>query len=137
MTENEIKFVSNYIANIALEDNGAEKVNIAIQSLLSTYLKEASLNVPKNDDFKPLSTIITFTQKEILKMDPKFKKTFIANGLVASVRLRKSGYYQTTYEIRFRSHGYNISCTSKNLEEAKAEFIRKTKCRCPAGENIK
>ena len=34
MTENEIKFASNYIANIALEDNGAEKVNIAIQSLL-------------------------------------------------------------------------------------------------------
>ena len=65
MTENEIKFASNYIANIALEDNGAEKVNIAIQSLLSTYLKEASLNAPKNDDFKPLSTIITFTQKEI------------------------------------------------------------------------
>ena len=127
MTENEIKFASNYIANIALEDNGAEKVNIAIQSLLSTYLKEASLNAPKNDDFKPLSTIITFTQKEILKMDSKFKKIFIANGLVASVRLRKSGYYQTTYEIRFRSHGYNISCTSKNLEEAKAEFIRKTK----------
>ena len=53
MTENEIKFASNYIANIALEDNGAEKVNIAIQSLLSTYLKEASLNVPKNNDFKP------------------------------------------------------------------------------------
>ena len=68
MTENEIKFASNYIATIALEDNGAEKVNIAIQSLLSTYLKEASLNVPKNNDFKPLSTIITFTQKEISHM---------------------------------------------------------------------
>ena len=45
MTENEIKFASNYIANIALEDNGTEKVNIAIQSLLSTYLKEASLSL--------------------------------------------------------------------------------------------
>ena len=65
MTDNEIKFASNYIATIALEDNGTEKVNIAIQSLLSTYLKEASLNVQKNNDFKPLSTIITFTQKEI------------------------------------------------------------------------
>ena len=63
MTDNEIKFASNYIANIALEDNGAEKVNIAIQSLLSTYLKEASLNAPKNNHFKPLSTFITFSQK--------------------------------------------------------------------------
>ena len=71
MTENEIKFASNYIATIALEDNGAEKVNIAIQSLLSTYLKEASLNVQKNEDFKPLSTIITFTQKEISHIGDK------------------------------------------------------------------
>ena len=96
MTENEIKFASNYIATIALEDNGAEKVNIAIQSLLSTYLKEASLNVPKNDDFKPLSTIITFTQKEISHMDKDFKKIFIANGLVARIRTRKCGVNSVT-----------------------------------------
>ena len=96
MTDNEIKFASNYIANIALEDNGAEKVNIAIQSLLSTYLKEASLNVPKNNDFKPLSTIITFTQKEISHMDKDFKKIFIANGLVARIRIRKCGVNSVT-----------------------------------------
>ena len=127
MTENEIKFASNYIANIALEDNGAEKVNIAIQSLLSTYLKEASLNVPKNNDFKPLSTIITFTQKEISHMDKDFKKIFIANGLVARIRTRKCGVNSVTYDIRFRSQGYNITSTSKNLQEAKADFLRKTR----------
>ena len=127
MTNNEIKFASNYIANIALEDNGAEKVNIAIQSLLSTYLKEASLNAPNNDDFKPLSTIITFTKKEISHMDKDFKKIFIANGLVARIRTRKCGVNSITYDIRFRSQGYNITSTSKNLQEAKADFLRKTK----------
>ena len=127
MTNNEINFAANYIASIAKEDNAVEKVNIAIQSLLTTYEKEAKVSTAKNGNFTPTTSIIKFTQKEILKMDSKFKKIFIANGLVASVRIRKSGYYQTTYEIRFRSHGYNISCTSKNLEEAKAEFIRKTK----------
>ncbi|MBQ8375110.1 MAG: hypothetical protein IJX98_06020 [Clostridia bacterium] len=127
MTENEIKFASNYIANIALEPNGAEKVNIAIQSLLSTYLKEASLNAPKKDDFKPLSTIITFTQKEISHMDKDFKKIFIANGLVARIRTRKCGVNSVTYDIRFRSQGYNITSTSKNLQEAKADFLRKTR----------
>lgn len=127
MTENEIKFASNYIATIALENNGAEKVNIAIQSLLSTYLKEASLNMPKNDDFKPLSTIITFTQKEIPHMDKDFKKIFIANGLVARIRTRKCGVNSITYDIRFRSQGYNITSTSKNLQEAKADFLRKTR----------
>ena len=127
MTNQEINFAAIYIASIAKEENAVEKVNIAIQSLLSSYDMEAKVSTAKNGNFTPVTSIIKFTQKEILKMDPKFKKIFIANGLVATVRLRKSGYYQTTYEIRFRSHGYNISCTSKNLEEAKAEFIRKTK----------
>ena len=127
MTNNEINFAANYIASIAKEDNSVEKVNIAIQSLLTTYEKEAKISTAKNENFTPTTSIIKFTQKETLKMDSKFKKIFIANGLVATVRIRKSGYYQTTYEIRFRSHGYNISCTSKNLDVAKAEFIRKTK----------
>ena len=127
MTDNEIKFASNYIAKIALEDNGADKVNIAIQSLLSTYLKEAPLNAQKNENFKPLSTIITFTKKEIYNMDKNFKKIFIANGLVAHIRTRKCGINSITYDIRFRSQGYNISSTSKNLQEAKADFLRKTR----------
>lgn len=127
MTENEIKFASKYIANIALEPNGADKVHIAIQSLLSTYIKEASLNAPTNEPFSPISTIITFTQKEIFHMDKDFKKIFIANGLVAHIRIRKCGVNSITYDIRFRSQGYNITSTSKNLQEAKADFLRKTK----------
>ena len=130
MTENEIKFASNYIATIALEDNGAEKVNIAIQSLLSTYLKEASLNAPKNDDYKPLSTIITFTQKEINLMPKTFRKEFRADGCTAHVRKRKCGKNHT-YEIRYRKNGYNITITNKNLEIAKQLFIEKLKVAKP------
>ena len=130
MTENEIKFASNYIATIALEDNGAEKVNIAIQSLLSTYLKEASLNAPKNDNFKPLSTIITFSQKEINLMPKTFRKEFRADGCTAHVRKRKCGKNHT-YEIRYRKNGYNITITNKNLEIAKQLFIEKLKVAKP------
>ncbi len=130
MTENEIKFASNYIANIALEDNGAEKVNIAIQSLLSTYLKEASLNAPKNNDFKPLSTIITFSQKEINLMPKTFRKEFRADGCTAHVRKRKCGKNHT-YEIRYRKNGYNVTVTNKNLEIAKQLFIEKLKVAKP------
>lgn len=130
MTENEIKFASNYIATIALEDNGAEKVSIAIQSLLSTYLKEASLNAPKNDDFKALSTIITFTQKEINLMPKTFRKEFRADGCTAHVRKRKCGKNHT-YEIRYRKNGYNITITNKNLEIAKQLFIEKLKVAKP------
>ena len=110
-----------------MEDNGAEKVNLAIESLLSTCEKEATLSTPKNDDFQQVSSIIIFTQKEIQKMDKDFKNIIIANGLTAKVYTRKSGYYQTTYEIRFRSHGYNFSCTAKTIELLKAEFLQKTR----------
>ena len=127
MTKNEINFAANYIAKLALEDNGAEKVNLAIESLLSTCEKEATVSTPKNDDFQQVSSIIIFTQKEIQKMDKNFKNIIIANGLTAKVYTRKSGYYQTTYEIRFRSHGYNFSCTAKTIELLKAEFLQKTR----------
>ena len=60
-------------------------------------------------------------------MDKDFKNIIIANGLTAKVYTRKSGYYQTTYEIRFRSHGYNFSCTAKTIELLKAEFLQKTR----------
>lgn len=110
-----------------MEDNGAEKVNLAIESLLSTCEKEAALSTPKNDDFQQVSSIIIFSQKEIQKMDKDFKNIIIANGLTAKVYTRKSGYYQTTYEIRFRSHGYNFSCTAKTIELLKAEFLQKTR----------
>lgn len=127
MTKNEITFAANYIAKLALESNGAEKVNLAIESLLSTYEKEASVSTPKNSDFQQVTSTIFFTQKEIQKMDKDFKNIIIANGLVAKVYTRKSGFYQTTYEIRFRSHGYNFSCTAKTIEKLKAEFLRKTR----------
>ena len=127
MTQNEINFAANYIAKLALEDNGAAKVNMALESLLSTYEKEAKSSTPKNGDFTPITSIITFTQKEIAKMDQDFKNVIIANGLIAKVYTRKSGVYQTTYEIRFRSHGYNFSCTAKTIELLKLKFINKTK----------
>lgn len=126
MTNQEINFAAIYIASIAKEDNAVEKVNIAIQSLLSSYDMEAKVSTAKNGNFTPTTSIITFTQKEVSKMDSKFKKILIANGLVAKVRIRKSGYYQTTYEIRFRSHGYSFSCTAKTIDKLKTEFLRKT-----------
>ena len=39
MTENEIKFASNYIANIALEDNGAENKKKALDKHGANRLK--------------------------------------------------------------------------------------------------
>ena len=90
MTSNEIKFAATYITKLALEENGAEKVNIAIESLLATYRKEANFSTPENTDFTPTTSLITFTQKEISKMDKDFKEVIILNGLAAKVRTRPS-----------------------------------------------
>ncbi|MBQ4269212.1 MAG: hypothetical protein IJB97_06140 [Clostridia bacterium] len=60
-------------------------------------------------------------------MEKDFKKIFIANGLVAHIRTRRSGANGIIYDIRFRSHGYDITASSKDLKIAKAEFLQKTK----------
>ncbi|MBQ8283456.1 MAG: hypothetical protein IJX75_00025 [Clostridia bacterium] len=59
-------------------------------------------------------------------MSTTFKKEFIANGLCAHIIKRKSGKRTFCYEIRYRSNGYNISASSKDLETAKQKFIAKT-----------
>lgn len=127
MNKNEINVTATCIAALSTQPDSEEKIKLLLTSLFSSYEKEGFLDEQKNNSKYEGSVPLIFTEKEISKMESNFKKIFIANGLVASVRIRKSGYYQTTYEIRFRSHGYNISCTAKNLEAAKAEFIRKTK----------
>ena len=127
MNENEIKFASNYITKIALEQNGAEKVNLAIQSLLTTYMKEANLNVQENEESLPtVSTALVFTQKEIKNMAKSFKKVFIANGLCAHVLKKPSGKNTFCYEIRYRANGYDIRVSSTDLQKAKDKFLEKT-----------
>ena len=75
---------------------------------------------------KAVTTILKFTEKEILKMSKTFKKEFIANGLCAHVIKRVSGKNSFCYEIRYRSNGYNITASSTNLAEAKRKFLEKT-----------
>ena len=75
---------------------------------------------------KAATTILKFTEKEILEMSKTFKKEFIANGLVAHVIKKESGKHSYCYEIRYRSNGYNIIASSTDLAEAKRKFLEKT-----------
>lgn len=127
MNQTEINVTTTCITALASQPNAEEKIKILLTSLFTSYEKEGFSTEQKNSNFTPVSTVITFTKKEISNMDKDFKKTFIANGLVARIRTRKCGINGVTYDIRFRSHGYNITSTSKNLQEAKADFLRKTK----------
>lgn len=59
-------------------------------------------------------------------MPKSFRHSFIAEGKVIFYRKRKRGkiYAATTYEARYRRHGYNISVSAANLEDLKARFIQ-------------
>ena len=77
----------------------------------------------KSTDFT--ASEIRFSQKEIRLMPRKFRQLFRVQGMTARVYRRESGKGNQNYEIRLRTHGYNIYASSNSLEEAKHKFIDK------------
>lgn len=75
---------------------------------------------------------LKFTDKEILKMNKSFSKTFIANGRIVHYRIRVRGKNSCSYEIRYRRDGYNLSVSATDLKTAKQRFIEAVNR--PAGE---
>lgn len=65
--------------------------------------------------------ILQFTKKELAKMPKNFKNLFIAQKVVAHVRLKNAKYY----EVRATINGDHISACSKDLDTAKFKFIEK------------
>ena len=74
---------------------------------------------------------VEFTQKEIKQMPIHFSRLIIVQKRRCRLRLHKSGEKTTTYEIRFRRDGYEISACGKTIELAKAKFIEKLKTARP------
>ncbi|MGN0807041.1 MAG: tyrosine-type recombinase/integrase [Candidatus Coproplasma sp.] len=68
---------------------------------------------------------VKFSQKEMQQMPRKFRQLFRVQGMTARVYRRQSNAGNYNYEIRLRTHGYNIYASSNNLEEAKRKFIDK------------
>ena len=60
-------------------------------------------------------------------MPKAFRKEFRTEGCTAHIRKRKSGKTHWNYEVRYRRHGYNITASANNLEEAKMKFLVKLK----------
>lgn len=75
--------------------------------------------------------IVEFTDEEIKTMPKTFKKLLIINDKRCRLRTHASGKNTTTYEIRFRRDGFDISASGKTIELAKANFIEKLKTATP------
>ena len=126
MTNNELNFSANYIQKLATQPNANERISLYLSSLFECYAQQKdNFRVQKNQR-SAVSSVMKFTYEETIKMATTFKKQFIANGLVAHVIKRKSGKNSFCYEIRYRSNGFEFSAAANDLNEAKANFYKKT-----------
>ena len=81
----------------------------------------------KNESAKAKKGIVEFTDKEINQMPKNLKRLLIIDKKRCRLRTRQSGKNTTTYEIRYRRGGYNITAAGKTIALAKANFISKCK----------
>ncbi|MBQ8284158.1 MAG: hypothetical protein IJX75_03600 [Clostridia bacterium] len=70
-------------------------------------------------------SFVEFTDKEIQQMPITFNKIITINRKCCHIRKHQSGENTTTYEIRFRRDGYDISACGKTIELAKAKMLKK------------
>lgn len=82
-------------------------------------------------DGNELQGSVEFTQKEIATMPQHFRKLLILQKKRCHVRKHVSGENSTTYEIRYRADGYNLSACGKTLDVAKQKFLEKLKTAKP------
>ena len=126
LTEQELKLSTKLIKNYASQPDAEQKIELLLESLFACYPQEQkdSLSVQKNAE--QISSVITFTQKEIQKMQKTFKKEFIANGLCAHILKRVRYKGSVSYLIRYRRNGYCIIVYGATIEDAKKNFVKAT-----------
>jgi hypothetical protein len=126
MTNAELNVTATCITALASEPNATEKIKMLLQSFFTFHGKDLDGSIQEEKKAKSISSKITFSQKEVSKMDKTFRKEFIANGLVAHILKRQRGKNSALFEIRYRRGGYDICATAADLEEAKRRFLKLT-----------
>lgn len=94
----------------------------------------AALSEKKKEEHKQMLAgwgVVDFSKKEIDTMPKQIKKLLILQNKRCRLRTRTSGKDSTTYEIRFRCNGFNISASGKTIDIVKAKFIEKLKTAKP------
>lgn len=124
MTEQELNSIIVTIKNIPEEENALARQ--LLQATAESIVKDrASGAEQRKSDIEKSFRI--FGEKEIMQMPKAFRKEFRTEGCTAHIRKRKSGKTHWNYEVRYRRHGYNITASANNLEEAKMKFLVKLK----------
>ena len=130
MTDQELQKLLDILKYVP-EDRRDETTNTVLKAAAdSISLEKIKSLTDIQDDTQQKSTDLSaseikFSQKELKLMPRKFRQLFRVQGMTARVYRRESGNGNQNYEIRLRTHGYNIYASSNNLEEAKHKFIDK------------
>ena len=123
MTEQELQKLLDILKYVP-DDRRDETTNAVLKAAAdSISLEKIKSLTDIQDDTQQKSTDLSaseikFSQKELKLMPRKFRQLFRVQGMTARVYRRGSGNGNQNYEIRLRTHGYNISASSNNLEEA-------------------
>ncbi len=116
-----------FVLNLADKSLKAETLEKLIQNG-QTKVEKTALN---ENNIK--QGIVEFTKQEMKQMPKEIKKLILIDKKRCRLRTHVSGSKTTTYEIRFRSNGYNVSACGKTIELAKANMLVKLKTAKPTG----
>ena len=131
MTQEQIIDILNYITTVDCSDERKRALlemaanTITVDKLNNLVNDCGSITIKQQKSTDLSASEIKFSQKELKLMPRKFRQLFRVQGMTARVYRRESGNGNQNYEIRLRTHGYNIYASSNNLEEAKHKFIDK------------
>ena len=127
MNENELKISTNYIKKLASLPDADERISLYLDSLFDCYQQQKdNFDVQEKTTKTAVSSVLRFSQKEIVKMSKTFKKEFIANGLAAHIIKRTRYKNSISFLIRYRRNGYEITAYGKTIDEAKQNFLKAT-----------
>lgn len=108
---------------------------VATRGSLQLLTCEKENALPNGQDEIAVSDFVEFTEKEILQMPKHFQRLIILDRKRCRLRKRASGENSTTYQIRYRRDGYNVTACGKTIELAKANFLKKIKVAKPKAKS--
>ena len=117
-----------------VEDDDEPKV-ILFPSNRNSAIKEDQIKKPDADTPGTEQEFVIFSEQEMKQMPKTIKRLVLLEGKRCRLRTRKSGENSTTYQIRFRRDGYDVTACGKTIELAKANFLKKLRTAQPKKEN--
>ncbi len=131
MEDSMVKLIKTLAVMPNADENIKLLLNVANETNRETSKKDDNVDdkdkilklKPKRQKAK--SVRVEFTKEEINLMPTNYKLVYKKDGSSIYAREHKSGKNETTWEIRYRKKGFNISVCGKTLEIAKRRFLDK------------